>query len=232
MTKIDRTNFEEKYNIASQIQGWFSKSDMLSLHNLFLKFDTPINVLEIGTWKGRSTVFSLLSLPENSTLIAIDIFPDANDHAMDKSVCGKITSEELYCQCMSNISEVSKNYRQDIDIEILRADSKELLSIWIDDNTYKKFDLIFIDGDHSYEGFAIDFLNSLKLLKSGGILCGHDYGYSGPEVTKFLLLLGDDLFHLIEKESFVWVLDSNKLDITKERIKRIEKIIKHKMKVK
>lgn len=38
------------------------------------------------------------------------------------------------------------------------------------------FDLIFIDGDHSYEGCAGDINAWLPHLKPGGVLAIHDYG--------------------------------------------------------
>ena len=39
----------------------------------------------------------------------------------------------------------------------------------------EKYDLVFIDGDHSQQGFAIDFVGALGCLKSGGVMSGHDY---------------------------------------------------------
>ena len=40
------------------------------------------------------------------------------------------------------------------------------------------FDLIFIDGDHSYAGVIADLKAWKSKVRSGGILCGHDcYGY-------------------------------------------------------
>ena len=83
---IDRNNFEAKSNISNKIQGWMSENDFLSLHFLLQQYNEPIDVLEIGTWKGRSTIFSMLSLPEKSLFTAIDIFQGGNDHAMDYSI--------------------------------------------------------------------------------------------------------------------------------------------------
>lgn len=37
------------------------------------------------------------------------------------------------------------------------------------------FDMVFIDGDHSYEGCLLDIQTWLPLVKPGGWICGHDY---------------------------------------------------------
>lgn len=46
------------------------------------------------------------------------------------------------------------------------------------------FDLIFIDGAHDYENVCNDIEVSINALKSGGILCGHDYHMGGVDVQK------------------------------------------------
>jgi predicted O-methyltransferase YrrM len=38
-----------------------------------------------------------------------------------------------------------------------------------------KFDMIYIDGDHAYEGCLRDLLLSHQKIKSGGWIMGHDY---------------------------------------------------------
>lgn len=45
-------------------------------------------------------------------------------------------------------------------------------------------DLIFIDGDHSYESCKKDIDNWLPHLKDDGILCGHDYNEACPGVMQ------------------------------------------------
>jgi hypothetical protein len=39
----------------------------------------------------------------------------------------------------------------------------------------KSFDLLYIDGDHSYEGVKNDLKLGLKWVRAGGWICGHDY---------------------------------------------------------
>lgn len=47
----------------------------------------------------------------------------------------------------------------------------------------KSFDLIFVDGDHSYEGVKIDTANAFKLLKDdNSILVWHDYSLNTERI--------------------------------------------------
>jgi predicted O-methyltransferase YrrM len=39
-----------------------------------------------------------------------------------------------------------------------------------------KYDLIYIDGDHAYEGCKRDIINSIPLLEEGGVIVLDDYG--------------------------------------------------------
>jgi len=49
-----------------------------------------------------------------------------------------------------------------------------------------KYDIIFIDGDHSYEGVKSDYENSIKNVNEGGIMIFHDIVSIGaPGVVKF-----------------------------------------------
>lgn len=46
----------------------------------------------------------------------------------------------------------------------------------------RKFDLIYIDGDHSYEGCKADIINSMRLLADKGVIILDDYGVMGGGV--------------------------------------------------
>lgn len=43
--------------------------------------------------------------------------------------------------------------------------------------TGRKLDLLFIDGDHSYEGVKSDYLMYKSLVKSGGLIAFHDINF-------------------------------------------------------
>lgn len=58
------------------------------------------------------------------------------------------------------------------------------------------FDLIFIDGDHSYEAVKYDIEAALKVLSPGGVLAFHDYDrLADPGVTKAI----KERFHVPDK---------------------------------
>jgi len=45
----------------------------------------------------------------------------------------------------------------------------------------QSMDLIYVDGDHSYEGVLKDLKAAIRLLKPGtGWLAGHDFHCNGP----------------------------------------------------
>ena len=49
---------------------------------------------------------------------------------------------------------------------------------------HERFDLVFLDGDHSYSGLKADIEAWLPLVRPGGILCGHDFGGQFPGVER------------------------------------------------
>jgi len=59
------------------------------------------------------------------------------------------------------------------EVQFHSSDSTEYLK-----NCKEKFDIIFIDGDHSYEGVKKDYINSLPLLNNGGYIIFHDINSS------------------------------------------------------
>jgi len=72
----------------------------------------------------------------------------------------------------------------------------------------KKYDFVFIDGDHSYEQVKKDIKNYLPKIKSLGMLIGHDYGhadYMGVKqaVDEFIQESGKEL---VLHDGYVWSL--------------------------
>ena len=101
----------------------------------------------------------------------------------------EVIGVDLYTR--ANLKKVIKNNK---NLEFHQKSAKQYIN-----TNPKKFDLIYIDGDHSYEAAKSDILDSLKVLKKGGILCGHDMNDVCPGVSKAVY----EIFPKITNESMI-----------------------------
>lgn len=134
----------------------------------FAQLDTVNNYFEIGTWRGES---------------AANIAPNVQD---------------CYTLNLSG-AELKQMGKSDDYINMHRYFSKDISNvIHLEGNslTYdfsqfsKPFDLVFIDGDHHYNGVKNDTEKVFKhLLHENSIVVWHDYGFS-PEQIRFEVMLG------------------------------------------
>ena len=67
--------------------------------------------------------------------------------------------------------ELLEKYKEIPNIKIYKSNSIHFLQNQ-EDNTY---DIIYIDGDHSYNGVKQDLTNAFSKIKNGGYIMGHDY---------------------------------------------------------
>lgn len=126
--------------------------DYTLLKGLARKF-RECSYLEIGTWFGESIV-NVASVAKYCISISL------SDEELQKQGA---TKEEIFVQRI-----FSKNI---LNIKHIKHNSKTF-----DFSSIGKFDLIFIDGDHSYEGVKSDTRNAFKILKDeNSVIVWHDY---------------------------------------------------------
>lgn len=122
--------------------------------------------LEIGSWRGES-ISNVYEITNDCTAVTL---PEDEMY--------KISSKENYIKIngffskkLPNLKTVEQNSRT-FNFESLN----------------KKFDLIFIDGDHAYEGVLNDTMKTLPLRRdSSSVIVWHDYGYSTENVRHSVL---------------------------------------------
>jgi len=153
--------YEETLSIYTYLEGTSLPTDLLLLKKLARSIP-DCNYLEIGSWRGES-IKTVSEVAEHCTSVTL-------------------SSEEM------KIKHTNKDFS---DIHgMFSRDVKNLTEILHNSHTYdftrleKKFDLIFIDGDHSYEGVLNDTRKTFDLRKnSSSIIVWHDYGITTERVS-------------------------------------------------
>jgi predicted O-methyltransferase YrrM len=167
---------------ATAIKGWMS---LIELDWLARVAHCSDKILEIGSYKGRST----RALCDNAkgTVTAVD--PWAGPYITNR---GTVLFDQI-----ESWNEFQRNLADVPNLTIFRGYFEEFCN----QDTDTDFDFIFIDGDHRYDSVIRDIYGSLKLLKSGGILAGHDYTHQDwPGVKRAV----DELFPNRELVDSIW----------------------------
>lgn len=150
-------------------EDWFTYPE---LYSQFVNI-VPNNsvIVEVGCWKGKSTAYlavEIINSNKNIKIHAVDTWegsPNEEYHTKDEYV----KSNTLYDLFLNNVKPVESV------IIPLKMDSVEASKLYTD-NT---IDVVFIDANHAYEYVIKDIKAWLPKIKSGGILAGHDYGWTG-----------------------------------------------------
>lgn len=157
-------NFEETVSPYSFLTGTSLITDIALLKMLARYFENG-SYLEIGSWRGES-IANVSDIMSDCVSVTLS----------EKEMRDKKFSEDFIK--VHGIYTKGINYRQ------IGHDSKTFDFCTLN----KKFDLIFIDGDHSYEGILNDTKKVLPLLKNdNSIIVWHDYA-NGTEDVRYTTL--------------------------------------------
>jgi predicted O-methyltransferase YrrM len=167
---------------ALNTEGWMAREELEYLASAANNCST---ILEIGSWKGRSTI--ALAKNTSGLVYCVDTWIGSEEQGV-----GNIDSDALFESFLHNI----KNAEVDNRVIPVRMPSKYARQSFLGD---LKFDLIFIDAAHDYDSVKDDILAWQPLLRDGGILCGHDYHEAWDGVRKAV----DEL---IPKFRVVWTI--------------------------
>ena len=136
---------------------WFCNNLYFLKNNLPKNFN-PENILEIGSFEGRSAIFFTNFYP-NSLISCVDTWEGSDEHKN------------------FNFFKIENNFNNNTKY-LVKSNRlkkyKKTSDIFFSENNIH-FDLIYIDGDHSSEQLCKDIYNSWKFLKKNGILVVDDY---------------------------------------------------------
>jgi len=156
--------------------------------------DQKVNILEIGSHEGKSTVWMLENLcnVNGSTFTSID--PYLTD---DKT--SPVTSQTYQNFCHN--TSICKN-KEKLTQHV--ALSQDVLPKLVEKGKF--FDIIYIDGSHKEEDVLFDLIHADILLKTGGVILMDDVGFDWDKTEgvvcalKRFLLNSTGGYQLILKE--------------------------------
>ncbi len=189
----DRADTADKLNrIRDLVKGIDSGVSILDMEGKFLytlaRKNNIGSVVEIGSWKGRSTIWlaqacmdKLKEEGEPYLVYAIDPHTDTDTHEWESA--GDTHKEFINNLEKAGVRETVRPIRLFSEDAIKRA-------VWKERTGETKIGLLFIDGNHSYKSVKFDFDNWTKFLVPGSVVALHDtVTYEGPKriVTKDIL---------------------------------------------
>ncbi len=162
---VTRPTSAEVVSAASKIDGWMFPDELAWLFNTAC---TMRNVVEVGSWKGRST-YALASGCEG-LVFAVDHWQGSPDSGSWTYVPeGHAGPGPEFVRNLAALPNVRRVFGSSPDVATRFGKLYGLYPASVD--------MVFIDGDHAYESVAADI--EAWLPKAQKLICGHDYLMNG-----------------------------------------------------
>lgn len=137
-----------------------TRNEMISYYSGLI---SKPRILEIGIFRGEFFDY-IVNNCNIGSLDGVDLF---------EGICtsGDVNGNNVVsCDLEKSYTDLSNKYK-DHNIKLFKADSNRFFADVTDDY----YDIIYIDGDHSYDGVKKDLRNAFNKVKNGGYIMGHDY---------------------------------------------------------
>ncbi len=164
---LEHITGSEEFSVApvTFLDGGSLPTDLALLKGLAVSIKECV-YFEIGTWRGESVACVSQAAKECFTLCLTD--NEMERRGVDNKI---IAMHGMFSNKLKNVTQLKGDSRA-FDFSSLG----------------RKFDLIFIDGDHHYDYVLQDTKNVLKhLVHENSIIVWHDYGNT-PEDVRFEVL--------------------------------------------
>lgn len=168
------------------LQGWNSDHPIF---DRLIAETQPKNIVEVGTWKGRSAMHMALAsesimgiddvsgaeIPARPNIYCVDTWLGGFDHILsdkphDAIARDAVGSPQLFHQFLRNFAEEPRFAKRVFPIQNTSINgARWLASLRIAP------ELIYIDGSHEYEDVYADLLAYSQILAGGGVMFGDDF---------------------------------------------------------
>jgi MMP 1-O-methyltransferase len=155
--------------LASGIDGWLADHEGRLLYELARRCTGQGVIVEIGSWKGRSTVWLASGSKAGAAVPVHAIDPHTGSPEHRPGGAPVATLEEF----RANVARAGVD---DIVVPLVKPSLDAAVAF------VRPVELLFIDGDHAYEAVLADFHAWFPKVVDGGVIAFHDtIGWEGPE---------------------------------------------------
>lgn len=160
----------------SEINSLVIDLEALALYRLCMMLPPNKRVLEIGSYRGGSTVaIGHAAKQQNIEIFCIDKWAEYHEQSdfinMDRA---QLDDVKILNEFIHNTAFIKER------LSMMRGEANNFCQIL----GKEIFSMVFLDGAHDYFSVVDDIISALKVIEPGGILCGHDYHSAGIELKK------------------------------------------------
>ena len=150
---------------------WFSMRTDPWREHVVPRLPRPFRWLEIGSHEGRSACWMLDEVMQpGDAITCVDAWPASGD---DVQVPSYLDSEARFDRNLAGRAEKVKSRSFDFLVRALAE--------------HRRFDGVYVDGDHEAKFAIEDIVLSWRLLTIGGVMVIDDYEWPMPEGKRHLL---------------------------------------------
>lgn len=163
---------KKEFDLVKDIEGYLVPGQEKAFFTIAKNLPKKAIVVEIGSFKGKSTACISLASPNDTKIYSIDTFEGNNE---DFSEGVQFFGGNFLSEFNKNIAKVNGLKK----VKPVIGYSSIIAKKW-----NRKIDFLFIDGSHIYKDVLADFKNFYPWLKPGGIIAFHDVDKKFPGVFK------------------------------------------------
>lgn len=176
-------SFEETFARVESVEGWLSRDQAHRLWERARLVPPAGRIVEIGSFRGRSTAVLATAAPNDAEVVAID--PHAgSDRGPQEIEAEAERGEQDHVAFRENLRRAGVEDQ----VRHLRAMSNDAL-----DQLPGRIDLLYVDGAHRYRPASDDIVNYGAQVQEGGTMLVHDaFNAIGVMLAQLRLLVLSD----------------------------------------
>ena len=176
-----RPDFDDALGLAGGVDGWLTDAQARRLWEAARRVRAPARIVEIGSFRGRSTIVLGLAADEGVQVIAIDPH-GGGDRGPQEFTPDAALGDQDHAAFTENLARAGLSER----VRHVRLGSQEALD---EPGLQGRVDLLYVDGAHRYAPARADIDRWGRRVADDGTMLVHDaYNAIGVTLVQLRLL--------------------------------------------